>query len=83
MKFPFRTCPDWFINFLCDKHLDSFHEFVADEKINLNTDKELLMHKAQEYFGKQGFICWVQDYQLWFEIDENSNETFFNILKWS
>jgi len=79
MKFPFNTCPSWFTNFLIAEYLVEFHN-MGKKYCN---DRLKLLEFGQEYFSQKGLTAWIENNQLWFDIDSNSPLWTFRILKWS
>jgi hypothetical protein len=79
MKFPFNTCPSWFTNFLVDEYQDEFHYKFG----KYNNDRLVLLESAKKYFNQKGLKSWIEDNQLWFDIDINSPLWTFRILKFS
>jgi len=79
MKFPFNKCPMWFTNFLVDEYLDEFHTKAK----KYSNDHPRLLKSGEEFFNKKGLTSWVENNQLWFDIDFDSPLWTFKILKWS
>jgi len=79
MKFPFNTCPSWFTNFLVDEYLDEFHKKAK----KYSDDRLKLLKSGEEFFNKKGLTSWVENDQLWFDINIDSPAWTFRILKWS
>ena len=79
MKFPFNTCPSWFTNFLVDEYLEEFH----NKGRQYHDDRLRFLEFGQEYFNQKGLTSWVENNQLWFDIDFNSPLWTFRILKFS
>jgi len=79
MKFPFNTCPKWFLDFFQEECLDEF--FIKGRKYHL--DRPRLLTHGVEYFNQKGITTWVENDQLWFDIDFNTPTWTFRILKWS
>jgi len=79
MKFPFNTCPSWFTNFLVDEYLDEFHKKAK----KYSDDRLKLLKFGEEFFNKKGLASWVENDQLWFDINIDNPAWTFRILKWS
>jgi hypothetical protein len=81
MQFRFRDGPEWFHDHIL-KYIDELHSIqMAGKKSKEYNDSEF-KQIAVEFFTRKGFEVWLdKNNQLWFNIDPDSAEWTFEILR--
>lgn len=81
MQFRFRDGPEWFHDHIF-KYIDELHSIQMAGKKSAEYNDELFKRTAVEFFTRKGFTVWLDENNLlWFDVDPNSAEWTFEILR--
>ena len=81
MQFRFRDAPEWFYGHIL-KYIDELHSIQMAGKKTKEYNDSVFKQIAVEFFTKKGFKVWLdKNNQLWFDVDANSAEWTFEILR--
>lgn len=82
MQFRFRDGPEWFHDHIVKYYIDELHSIQMAGKKSAEYNDELFKRTAVEFFTRKGFKVWLdKNNQLWFDIDPDSAEWTFEILR--
>lgn len=82
MQFRFRDAPEWFCDVIYKNYIDELHSIQMARKKSAEYSDEQFKRIAVEFFTNKGFEVWLdKDNLLWFDVDPNSANWTFEILR--
>ena len=82
MQFRFRDAPEWFRDHMLKYYINELHSIQMAAKKGKEYNDEQFKRIAVEFFTRKGFEVWLdKNNQLWFDVDPDSAEWTFEILR--
>lgn len=82
MQFRVRDAPEWFNDHLLSNYVNELHRVQETLKPEPGYTNLEFRQMACEFFKEKGFDVWLdEEGHLWFDIDANSPQWTFEILK--
>jgi len=82
VQFSFRYAPKWFHDHILNYYTDELHAIQKAAETIPNYDDQRFKQIAVDFFTSKGFTVWLDESNhLWFEVDPDSANWTFEILR--